>query len=522
MKNLKDISSTIALKHFFIVVLNIFTCSLALANEQEPSASGATTIDSILGALADLSVEQASNILSLTFTRDLREKVCRYQIYTTNKMENDGFTDVLFSNTCDYVRDKIERNAISRELVDAFKKDLIINSLILATATEILGDASDLTVEKWTQLRKEYDVSKTEWSKKHKVVANMFMLAWSGKEVERIAYEFLNDYDDLKDYVPVVQRAQSIIETLEMLENKDHRMRYKEFSFINESGRLMIVYPVVKSVEGGLEVVSQKVDLNLKVADQLDEELIKYILEAINDKGNKKENLRKIAVQYLEKNGCTTESCRQKITLLSDNKPRKVLLMLSERLAEKNKECVGELECDTDNLNRKDFKAIQTVGALVELSNIQSIDEGKAIMSTYLADSNTRTAKYWEDSFSIGTLIGFSAGRSYCPSCSDVNALIEPNLFMPLGFFWTRGYFGAQLHLVDLGQYTNFDKENTKDSTDVKYGVAPGISFIFARFRRYPVAFGIDYTFLPENDARETAHEFKLFAALDIPLFMLN
>ena len=94
----------------FILIYSILNSNFVIAATNEEANTKDTTVDSILGALADMTVDEAKKVLNLKFTRDIREKVCGFYPYTTNYVN----------------RDEKENTSIncSQKLVNTFRKRL--------------------------------------------------------------------------------------------------------------------------------------------------------------------------------------------------------------------------------------------------------------------------------------------------------------------------------------------------------------------------------------------------------------
>jgi len=187
-----------------------------------------------------------------------------------------------------------------------------------------------------------------------------------------------------------------------------------------------------------------------------------------------------------------------------------------------NKKLNSDGSQDIDAESVIGYKNLSALKLFSSLSKVKDKNEAKAMFENYLADAGTRSARYWDNTVTLGTTIGAGIGYGWCDGCG-LKGTFHGNLYMPFGVFWTKGTLGLQLHVVDLGQYTSIKRdEDDGESAEFEDAILPGMAF-FGRMRRYPVNFGIDISYLSgrNGDAPDDI-QLKAFVGMDIPLFNLK
>lgn len=478
------------------------------ADSEENKKPTNSTVDSILGALADMTVDEAKKILNLQFTRDIREKVCGFYPYTTNYVERDTKgknINILFSETCKFVKDKVERNIFSEQLIDAFKKDMVLNGILL------VGHAENLT----TLIAKREEITRVADKYQKELLASKFVyLTWREMPIAEAVQQALSESDKYRRYVSYVDKALAVAKEIKKIDNTIEN----SISLAIKNGDLVLVYERFSPATNILD--SYEVKIAQSVGDfEIETVSILFRIANATDEDSQRKYTRDMLVILLNGAGCMKD-CVESINRLIKEKPSDLFVALADilELAAGNKS--GD---DVDRRNLSNYKAIGTLKSLSELSNVQDKAAARAILDKYLADENTRTARYWDQTYTLGTLLGVATGGVYCDECTEKHRYIVPNLYMPFGLFYTYGRGGVQLHIFDLGQYTSINKGvNDEESTNFKDAIAPGLA-IFGRLRRYPASFGIDYTYIPgRNNKAFSEHQLKVFFAMDIQLFKLN
>jgi hypothetical protein len=507
-------------KFYYLFFLLIFISSASDLRAEELSKTNSgkelSTIDSILGALADMTVDQAKEMLNLAFTRDLREKVCGFDPFRYHATKIIP-TNILFNHTCNYVKDKIESNVVSEELIIAFKSDLITNGLLLSI------NNNDKSFETLTAFRDAFNKDilsidvVNQGNEKIALLVRLFNQLWEGVPVKQALYSALSESNNYEPYIKFLDLA-ALATNVIRKNNKaiqDFEIELEPDPMGTPKVIVQIVYFKLKPDGSGIEPVKESFTIDTK---GLNKDIATNLLQILTLDQPDKYILR-LSANLLAKYGCNeSPSCRITLNSLINNKPREVLAVLSKTL----KESENDPE-DTASSHGRVLKALKTISSMAELTNVDSRESARSILDNYLADANTRTSNYWEHSISLGTLFGVATGRSYCKKCTTQKETLTPNLFMPFGFLYTYSYYGIQLHIFDLGQYTSIvENQNEDEDTSVRDALAPGVSIILARKRRYPVSLGLDYTYLPSNGkTRSSAHQTKFFVAMDIPLFKI-
>jgi hypothetical protein len=527
---------------FLLFVISVFSVPICGAEGTKAETNKSDkTVDSILGALADMTVEQAKKMLSLSFTRDIREKVCGYKSYLPEVNDNSDIEGkelkdkkgirTIFSNTCEHVKEKVERNIFSSDLIEQFKQDMVLNGVALIRISKYstvsvssecnyfvydnLGTDSasrlkwrDLVVHR-CNMRMEIDDYKNDL-----VVAKFIHLLWLKNSFKDAVQHALSESKSYQTYGEYIAKVLDTSEDLKKIKNilKDSI----DIEFVDK--KIVLNY-LWMSDDGVIEKKNYSFETAVKFKDSSKEEVARafYKIAIADDKAGRKQRTRELVRLLLSQDGCTGP-CMESVNLLIENKPREIFSALSGILTAKD-EFFLESSKDFDNMNTTNYKAIKVLGSLSELSNVQDKEAAKSVFEKYLADENSRTARYWQHSFSLGTSLGVAAGYVKCDGCTN-KSYPSPQLYMPFGLTYTKGWFGLQAHVFDLGQYTSYKPNN--ESTEWKDAVAPGIA-IFGRLRRYPVSFGLDFTHqssaglgIPSED------QVRLFVAMDIPLFNLN
>jgi len=543
-------------RQIFLLIFLFFLC-VGHAVAEEKSKSIDTTVDSILGALADMTVDEAKKILNLQFTRDIREKVCGFHTYTANRVEqkddeNKNQVYKLFPETCDFVSEKIERNIFSEQLIEAFKKDMVLNGVLLARGkrdyqdlllhrvlwdvyrkldeTEnIAGLSSDQLKAKLTELIKtrvhteiqpklEELLNNGEYKKLHKeiLVSGFIYLLWKKVSIKEAIQQALSESGKFRDYEPQLDK---VMEVATHIKSQQTVIKDSLKVSVDDKQKVFLKY---QTLALGSDVLKPPVSVEVgTLPEGMEGEVISLLFKVL---GSDEEEMQKRYIRelldHLLYGGACKSRCIKSINQLIQEKPRDIFDVLASLIDVKSE---NSFDDDIDRRNLGNFKALGTLNSLSDLSNVQDKESARAILDKYLADENTRTARYWEPTWTLGTLIGVGAGKAFCSDCQDEERSLATNLFMPFGLFFTNGRLGAQFHIVDLGQYAmKNDKDNDDDSNNYRDAIAPGLA-MFARFRRYPISIGVDYTYKSSgNGVNFSEDQYRLFVAMDILLFNLN
>ncbi len=297
--------------------------------------------------------------------------------------------------------------------------------------------------------------------------------------------------------------------------------------------------------KGELSYSANSADLDERIKDTY---LTKIIVGVIysSDIDRSKHGFNRLLGYLLKGKECLQE-CKDAISLILEGSPQKLLNLMAKNIKRHSivkgkfrnqkylradniarlKMSIGEFFDPKDgdsNINvGVDFDTLNSIKILAKLTNVKNKKSAKDIFDNYLADASSRTARYWHSAFTLGTSLGMATGVTVCNSCEDKSGYIDPSLYMPFGLYWAYGRGGVQLHAFDLGQYTSRSQEEEKSSSlSYRDAFVPGIS-IFGRTRRYPLSFGLDYTYKPSSsDETFDEHQIKLFLAMDIHLFNLD
>lgn len=508
----------------FSFMMVLFVGKTVYANTTKEKTSTNATVDSILGALADMTVDKAKKIVSLRFAREYREKVCRYNKYNANVQV--GFEEhnirTLFNESCSYVQNKIEKNIISEELINAFRLDMITNGVFLIKHVK---DGKELINKRIKLLEAqikyiEEDIKLPEEYEEELLAINIINLSWLKMSAKEKIFQALSESEKYKVYVEHIKKMLDVAVEVKKVKGLVKDSIKVE---VKDNGSLNLEYKIYKQSDKPSKndlIIDRSVTLvkDVSLKNKINKKVATFLLSIANtgDKESIKYYTRELLKELLN-SSCGTK-CIVSINHLLDKRPKEVFTTMSKLLFENI-----DKSKDIDDVEsyRYSFKALGTLEALSELSKVNNKETARAVLEKYQAEENTRSVRYWNHNWTLGTLFGVAGGKGECDGCVD--RTLPPNLFMPFGLFYTNGWKGVQLHLFDLGQYTA-DQDNTTSVQSTKWedAVAPGIA-LFGRLRRFPLSFGVDYTYKPNNGNRDQSEsQIKLFIAMDIHLFNLN
>lgn len=507
-------------------------------------------------SVAEISKEAAENFNSSYISNTIRENLCGYDAWNSEQKKNHGLY-IYLENSCEHLRHSSGMNIqYDRDFIRLLKKDITDNAIHLVFA----GFYKEIKVED-LKIPDEFHDNITAYRKfrtnKHlKHTKNLFFDIINKESKSQLEKHF-NKFKVTK--VEKKSSAGVVISTHYELNGKQYswvnKKLYKKYTQIVSKLDDVSVDTSEKLIAlAYLELMTSKYMINLddmvsRYKDDADE--IKQTLctelggntyrdskcynvtdgneQVITDyRGAIEDTLKDRLLNHI----AASKSYKNITDTINDGKRLyQLFLTYYDSLKRKKSDyedkydyILGLKENEYYKTEGNGFRLLSMYARLLEADS----DEIKSTLEYYANDLVNRENRFYERTWSFGTLLGYSVNTADRGQ-PDYAEVPSSSIFFPMGIITTRGKAGGiygccnmMFHIMDLGLYLN--TEDTEQEVDWRDTLFPGISLFWRPSRRVPYVFGIDVSHVAgakENNIEDNIR-YSLFISMELPLWSLK
>ena len=486
-------------KYIKITVLILFFFSKPVFSSDSLDKS----MNNLLAAVATITKERAEKLNWMNISNIIREDLCGY-----NKWDSTIFVNrklfVYFPEACNSVRFKWSQDIkYDKTFLRAFQQDILNNSIHI-----VYGDFYKQTIKSSDEkLYEEYKKYKKEFKKNSSTKDIIAEMAYKG--IKDYSHNNL-DVSSKEFYNEALTKTKQILIDYYQSDNEQLNIVQDEFYLSKLKGFYNVLGVDVDLLDSALSEVKNKKLITVLTLSAFYEMTKGELL--VEDYKN---NFEKVLNEVLNDSYADIS----KVIHLKKDFHQKFIIYYEYLLdnRENLKNTVLDITEDYKYKIENNYKAIRILMMFASvLENNDTEDSTRLILESFASDINSREMRYWERVWSVGSLAGLSVGN-------ETDSSSEASAYIPFGILTTKGMHNSwMVHFFDLGQYLNYSDQD--ESVDWRDAVMPGVSYIFARNRRYGFAAGVDVSyFRSASDSQSDGdYRFSVFVAMEVPIWELN